>query len=238
MRIKKAVIVAAGLSSRLYPLTKNLPKGLLQVGNEKLLLRSINILKNSGIDKISIVVGFLREKIINSLGKDITYITNPFYKYCNNMGSLWFAKNFVSNDPFIYLHGDIIYDEQILVSTLHHFEKNKNDIELVTDFDFYDEESMKVCVDENNYLIESKKEIDLKKANGEWIGLTYIRNSKTMFKYFESIMFEQGLNFYDTHAFTQMTLDGYKIFCSSTQQKPWIEIDFLKDLKKARELFE
>ncbi len=235
--VKKAVIVAAGLSSRLYPLTTDLPKGLLNVGDKGLLQRSINILKFYGIEDIAVVVGFEKEKIINSLGSQVTYIFNPFYKHCNNMGSLWFAKNFINNEPFIYLHGDIIYNEKIFENSKKHFDLNANDIELVTDFDFFDEESMKVRITDQKYLIESKKEIDLKKAHGEWIGLSFIRRTKILFNYFEKIMFEQGLNFYDTHAFTQMAKDGYKIYCSSTEKHPWVEIDFIYDYQKAKELF-
>lgn len=45
--IKKAVIVAAGSSSRLFPLTLDKPKPLLEVNNKKLIERSIDILKKA-----------------------------------------------------------------------------------------------------------------------------------------------------------------------------------------------
>jgi len=235
--MKKAVIVAAGISSRLYPLTINLPKGLLKIGQISFLQRSINILKENGIEQIAIVVGFEKEKILNSLDGNITYISNPFYKHCNNMGSLWFAKKFIGSDEFVYLHGDIIYKEEIFKNTQNLFEQNSNDIELVTDFNFFDEESMKVRVDNKNYLIESNKQIDLKHASGEWIGLAFTRNPQNLFNCIEKIMFEQGLNFYDTHAFTQLAREGYKVYCSSTENYSWVEVDFIKDYKKAEELF-
>ncbi|MFH1644757.1 MAG: phosphocholine cytidylyltransferase family protein [bacterium] len=235
--VKKAVIVAAGLSSRLYPLTTDIPKGLLEVGSISLLQRSINILKENGIEKIAIVVGFKKNKIVSSLQNSVEYIFNPFYEHCNNMGSLWFAKDFIDNEPFVYLHGDIIYQDVIFKNSKKYFENNLNDIELVTDFDFFDEESMKVRINEKGNLIESKKEIDLAKAHGEWIGLTFVRNPKILFNYIENIMFNEGLNFYDTYAFTQMARDGFKIFCSSTEKQPWVEVDFIHDYKKAKELF-
>lgn len=55
--IKKAVIVAAGLSTRLHPLTKDLPKGLLTVGGETILGRSVRLLRGAGIDEVLLVVG-------------------------------------------------------------------------------------------------------------------------------------------------------------------------------------
>ncbi|HCL56825.1 MAG TPA: hypothetical protein DHW82_07435 [Spirochaetia bacterium] len=237
MEIKKAVIVAAGLSSRLYPLTLERPKGLLPVGGKSLLERSIGILRKNGIEDIAVVVGYKKEMIMEALDSSITYIPNPFYKHCNNLGSLWFARNFVHNDPIVYMHGDIIYDEKIFSQTFQSFLKRKDDIELVTDFTRHDEESMKVRITKENYLIESSKEIPLDKAAGEWTGITYIRNSEAVFKYFSKVLFEEGLNHYDTKAFSEMAADGYKIYCSSTMELPWTEIDFIDDYEKAKSLF-
>lgn len=235
--VNKAVIVAAGMSSRLYPLTSNLPKGLLEVGGKGLLQRSIDTLKSNGINDIAVVVGFNHEKIKAVLGDQVSYILNPFYKECNNMGSLWFAKEFVGDDSFVYLHGDIIYNPKMFIKNLEHFNKNSNDLEFVTDFSFFDEESMKVRVNSEKYLIESSKDIPLDTSSGEWIGITFIRRSKIMFDYFEQVMFKDGLNFYDTYAFTKMATDGYKLFCSSTEETHWVEIDFLKDFERAKQLF-
>lgn len=236
--IKKAVIVAAGLSSRLYPLTLTKPKGLLPVGNQGLLERSIHILRKNNITDIALVVGFEKEQIMQQFGDSVTYICNPFFKQCNNMGSLWFAKAFVNNEPFVHLHGDIIYTEKLFSSSLNHFLSNDNDIELVTDYSYSDEESMKVRCTSDYYLIESNKQIPLAQSAGEWIGITFIRRSQKLFSCMEEIMFDEGLNFYDTHAFTQMAQAGHKIFCPSTNDQPWVEVDFAHDYQKAKELFE
>jgi len=83
--MKKAVIVCAGLSSRLYPLTLEEPKGLLKVGGLSMLDRSIDVLHESGITDVALVVGYCKNKIIDALGNKVSYIENPFYKQCNNM---------------------------------------------------------------------------------------------------------------------------------------------------------
>lgn len=235
--ITKAVIVAAGMSSRLYPLTLETPKGLLPVGGQPMLKRSIEILRKNEIKDIAMVVGYKREMIRETLGNSIQYISNPFYEKCNNMGSMWFSKSFIGNDPFAYLHGDIVYDEAILTETLSHANKNSNDMELVTDFTHTNEEAMKVRVTDDHYLIESNKDIPLTEAKGEWTGIAYVHNVKAAFDYVEKVLFGEGLNFYDTHAFTKMAKDGHKIFCSSTASMPWLEIDFMDDYDRAKELF-
>ncbi len=235
--ITKAVIVAAGKSSRLYPLTLDKPKGLLPVGGQPMLARSVSLLRKCGIVDIGIVVGYRHGMIREALGDSLHYISNPFFEHCNNMGSLWFAKDFIGNDPVAYFHGDIVYDEAILKETIDHAGRNSNDIELVTDFGHTNEEAMKVRVTEDHYLIESNKEIPLNEAAGEWTGMTYINNVKDTLRYFEKVMFNEGLNFYDTHAFTQMAKNGHKLFCSSTRNLPWVEIDFLEDYERAKEMF-
>jgi len=236
--INKAVILAAGLSSRLYPLTLDIPKVLLKVNGTELIKRSITILQENGINDIAIVTGYKRELVMEALGKGVTYLANPFYKHCNNMGSLWFARNFVDNQPFIYLHGDIIYHEDILSSSYAHFKEHNNDLELVTDFSSIDEEAMKVRLTEDNYLVESNKEIPLDEAQGEWTGIAYIRCPEITFNYIEKVLFEESLVYYDTFAFSRMAGDGMKICCTSTEDLPWVEIDFQKDYERAGELFQ
>lgn len=94
MEFNKAIIVAAGLGSRLGDLTKDIPKSLLKIGKDTIIERNINTLKKNGIEDIGIVVGYKKEKIMELLGDGYTYIFNPFYENTNNMASLWFAKIF------------------------------------------------------------------------------------------------------------------------------------------------
>lgn len=99
--IKKAVIVAAGISSRLYPLTKNKPKCLLRIGKETLLDRSLRILRKYGIKEIVIVGGYKYDLLRKQCNKDLIFRLNPFFKVTNNMVSLWFARNDVEGRDFL-----------------------------------------------------------------------------------------------------------------------------------------
>lgn len=236
--LEKAVIVAAGMSTRLYPLTSQLPKGLLEINNEPILARSVRLLKENGIKKIALVIGFEGGKIRKTLGDEVIYLQNPFYSYCNNMGSLWFAKDFVKGDDFVYLHGDLIYDPRILSDSIEHFQKNSDDYQLVTDFENYDQESMKVKVDENNYLLYSNKEIPVDEADGEWIGIAYSRKSEQLFKTMEEILMHVDLNHYDTFAFSLLAGQDYRFLCTPTDKLPWVEIDYPEDFQRAKELFQ
>ncbi|MFJ7735976.1 NTP transferase domain-containing protein [Lysinibacillus sp. NPDC097287] len=236
--MKTAVIVAAGLSSRLYPLTEQTPKCLLSLGKEKILERNLRILKANGIEKVLIVTGFKKHLIENVIEDRDTVKTvfNPYYKYCNNMGSLYAVKETLNAEPFLYLHGDVVFTEELMTEFITKINV-KADIDLAVDFKPTDEEAMKVRINSNKQLIESDKEIPLHESAGEWIGLAAINNPKVVFEYIEDALVDEKLTVYDTYAFTKMANDGREIRCLSIDEQNWVEIDFIEDYEKAKEMF-
>lgn len=234
--MKTAVIVAAGLSSRLYPLTEKMPKCLLPMGKEKIIERNLRILKANGIEQIIIVTGYKKHLIEEVVSEHATTIFNPYYKYCNNMGSLYAAKPLLNDEPFLYLHGDVVYTEQLMKDFLANV-NTQHTIDLAVDFKDTDEEAMKVRVDATNKLIESNKEIPLHESAGEWIGLAAINSPKVVFDYIEQALAEEHLTVYDTFAFSNLAKDGYPIQCTSIKGENWFEIDFIEDYNNAKELF-
>lgn len=234
--MKTAVIVAAGLSSRLYPLTEKMPKCLLPLGDEKIIERNLRILKSNGLEKIVIVTGYKKQLIEETVKDQAITVFNPYFKHCNNMGSLYTVKHILNDEPFLYLHGDVVFSEKLIQDFLENIELN-NTIDLAVDFKPTDEEAMKVRVDENNQLIESNKEIPLDDSAGEWIGLAAINNSRKVFEYIEEALVEEHLNVYDTYAFSNLAKDNYVIQCRSINNENWVEIDFLEDYQYAKDLF-
>ena len=57
----RAIILAAGLGTRLRPMTDNTPKALIKVNDKPLVEYQIEYLKEKGIDEIIVVVGYLHE---------------------------------------------------------------------------------------------------------------------------------------------------------------------------------
>lgn len=235
MKLDKAVIVAAGLSSRLYPLTAETPKALLPIGNESMLARSIRLLRACGISRVAVVVGYQGSKI-GGLA-EIELIANPFYRYCNNMGSLFMARHFVGDEAVVYLHGDLVYTEAMLGEFLKAARTPGDScLDLLTAFGHVDEEAMKVTVDSANRLIESNKAIPLGEAAGEWTGIAVIHRPRVVFGEIESHLMGGGLTNYDTAAFTTLAA-RHKVRCIPANDDPWKEIDTLEDLEAARAAF-
>ena len=229
----KAVIVAAGISSRLYPLTKELPKCLLKVGGKTLIHRSVETLVDHGIDDICVVVGFQSEKLIEHLGTDLEFINNTDYENNNNMASLGFAKNFVNNKPFIYLHSDLLFHPEIITN----LEPEHNDNLHMVDRTSNDQEAMKVLVNDGLY-VRSNKDIALDQSYGEWLGISKFSSdtSKRLFQVIDELLSENNAMSYDTSAFNRLADAGEVMPVKDVDGLPWIEIDFHDDLHIAKEV--
>lgn len=232
--IRKAVIVAAGLSSRLYPLTANCPKSLLSLGGESLLARSVRLLRSNGIADVAVVVGYRAQMIRDAVGNEVKCIPNPFYMHCNNMGSLWMAKDFVGADPFVYLHGDLIYGDTMLREFLRATVSSTASIDLLTAFGPVDDEAMKVRVEPSGRLIESGKTIPVRDAQGEWTGIAAVHRPAIVFAQMERHLMLDGLSDYDTAAFTSLVSSGEEVRCLPSSGEPWKEIDTIADWESAQ----
>lgn len=94
----KAIIIAAGLGKRLAPLTNDVPKCLLPVGETTILANTIDLLRSNGVIDIAIVVGYCADKIQIP---DIKYYYNDDYQNNNILHSLMYAKNFMDDEVII-----------------------------------------------------------------------------------------------------------------------------------------
>ena len=114
-RVKKAIIMAAGLGSRLRPITLHTPKPLINVNGQRIIDTIICALRDNGIDEIHIVVGYKKE-CFDTLLKEYTgidLIENPYYDISNNVSSLYVAREYL--DDCIILDGDqMIYNPDVL----------------------------------------------------------------------------------------------------------------------------
>ena len=227
----KAVIVAAGAGHRLRPITNDIPKCFLPVGDCPLIEYSLEALKRCGIKQIALVVGYMKVEFPARLGNGYEFIFNPFYATTNDMTSLWFAKEFVRDSDFVYLHSDLLYHPDILAMTV----ASRAEIALAVEETVCDEEMMKVRVDGLD-LLESGKDVPLGEAFGEWTGIAKFTRIgwQRYLPRIEQLLAEGQFNSYDTVAMNRLVQQERIIQIVPFQGLPFIEIDYPEDLEKAR----
>lgn len=113
--VKRAIIMAAGIGNRMHPVTITTPKPLVTVQGRRMIDTVIQALHKNGITEIYVVAGYKKEQFY-CLEKEypgVKIIENPYYNTCNNISSLYMARDYIGDT--IILDGDqIIYNEKIL----------------------------------------------------------------------------------------------------------------------------
>lgn len=114
-RVKRAIIMAAGIGKRMQPLTLQIPKPLVKVNGIRMIDTVVQGLQSQGISEIYVVAGYLKEQFYD-LEKEypgLKVLENPYYSRCNNISSLYVAREYISDA--IILDGDqIIYNKEVL----------------------------------------------------------------------------------------------------------------------------
>lgn len=238
----KAIILAAGIGSRIRPLTDNSPKCLLEVGNNIILEMMISHIQDCGINEIVFVVGYLQEKIKDYVKKqfpelDSHFITNERYSETNTGYSLMLSKDWIGNSTFIKFDSDVVFDKKILMQLIECEYENC----LCIDKNIHlDSEEIKVIIDKQNRVIKASKTVNPKDAIGESIGIEKIsgETAKLLFAELEQMMEdEQNHQEYYEGAYERLINKFVPFYALDISGFKWAEIDTQKDFVMAENIF-
>jgi len=117
-RVTTALMLAAGMGSRLRPHTEKIPKCLVEVAGKPLLAHAMEALEAQGFRRFVIITGYRHELIEEFLERfdtqlDVETVFNERYDSTNNIYTLWFAGKFV-DEPFLLLESDLIFEPDVL----------------------------------------------------------------------------------------------------------------------------
>lgn len=235
--IEKAVILNAGLGSRLSPLTKEIPKCLTEINGRTILENQLGVLAERKIKEAVIVIGYLGEKIKERFGAyykslRITYIENKDYEITGTAKSLYLARKHLK-EGCIVIEGDIYFENEI--------------------FNYFDLSGEKTChiaslhKNEDGCIIEKEGDSDVVKnifitkspfsLEGDYYksaGITIVSPD-----YGEELV--KGLkkskdNEYKDIVMGQIT-DKAESMCCIVKSNTWHEIDTMYDLHSADRFF-
>ena len=103
--MKQSIILAAGLGSRLKEITKVTPKSLIEINEQPILERNIEFMIDAGIEKIIIVLGYMKDKFLYLKEKypqiKIEFVFNDKYKEYNTIYSMYLVKEYFNHDSFV-----------------------------------------------------------------------------------------------------------------------------------------
>lgn len=231
----RTVILAAGIGSRLNPITIEVPKCMVEVNGIKIIDRQIQNLYMNEIKDIAVITGYKSEILQDYINKRYPFvqcIENRRYLETNNMYSLFLAKDYIKDCDFLLMNADVYFDANIITGMLRQPDKNI----IACDTNQYLVESMKITVEKSIKHISkliSKEEyyaisIDIYKISAE--------AGRTLFKEItETIMEKKNKNLWTEVAIDKI-LDK-EVFMPHIIKGRWLEIDDHDDLAQASVIF-
>ncbi|WP_195415861.1 phosphocholine cytidylyltransferase family protein [Enterocloster citroniae] len=232
----KALILAAGLGTRLAPITNDKPKSLVPVNGTPILLKQIDNLYKNGVTDITIVSGYkaeILENAVHGLYPEINIIQSVNYSTTNNMYSAYMAKDVVGGNKFLMMNADVFYDASVITTLLANKEPNA----IVTDIGTYIQESMKV-VEKDGRIVAISKQVTPEDALGSSIDVYKfsVEGGNAFFaKCTEYIEDKKELKMWSEVALNDIL--AQIVFKACPLEGRWVEIDNHDDLEAAEKLF-
>jgi choline kinase len=233
----KAIIMVAGIGSRLTKKVKHLPKCLLAFGGETILARNVRLLKSNGIKDIIVVAGYRAGLVQEEIGESVNFIMNPFFRVTNSLASLWFVLNYFDlYDDLIVFNGDVVYEEGILHKAL----EAKNSPTMLIDTSVIENADYRLKI-QNDYIINQGKELSNEETSGEYVGIAKLG------KDFVPIYLSRVKDFVEKQEKYNMWWEEalfairdefkMKIYVADVNGLFWAEADYVEDIERIEKWF-
>lgn len=230
MSVTKAIILAAGVGSRLRPLTDDRPKCLLEVGGRMLVDHQVDALRRYGITDVVVVVGYHGDRIRQHLRDRVRYLDNERYRRTNSLYSLWLAREELLSGALI-LNSDVLAPPLLFERLL--LAPAPNAI-LVERGEAFEAEDMKVMLN-GWHVVDFGKDLPPARAHAHNVGVAKFSGEGAfrLADCLERLVATGHENDWAPVAFREFA-SHWPLTAVATDGLPWIEIDYLEDLARAR----
>lgn len=234
------------MGRRLGKLTANDTKCMVRLGGVPIIDRMISQIISNGINKITLVVGYKADHLIEHLsgrfpGVEIGFIRNTIYDKTNNIYSLSLAKDLLMEDDTILLESDLVFEDGILEKILGN---DYPDLALVDKYESWMDGTV-VKLGEDNTIVNfiSKKAFDFGEADKYYKTVNIYKFSKSFSRgkyvpFLEAYCKSLGNNEYYEQVLKVISLlDNPQLKALMLDGEKWYEIDDIQDLDIAEALF-
>jgi len=228
--LNKAIVLAAGVGSRLRPLTDGRPKCLLEVGGRTILDRQLDDLRHCGVTDVVAVVGYCSDQIRARYGETIRYIDNARYNQTNSLYSLWLARQELVSGALI-LNSDVLAPRRLFERLLA---SPAPDAILVELGNAFEPEDMKVRLN-GRRVVDFGKHLAPEHSHAHNVGVAKFSTEGAcgLGECLELLVMSGHENDWAPTAFREFAIK-WPLMAVDTDGLPWIEIDFVEDLTRAR----
>ena len=224
----KAIIMAAGIGSRLVNISGNRPKCLIEMDGISLISRSVSLLASRGITDISVITGYKCELVQQELQSRVNYLHNPYFEVTNSIASLWLAKDLL-HDDVILMNADLYYEASVLDTAL----AQKGNAVMLSDATRIDDADFRFGV-LGNRILKTGNQLTNLETDCEYVGIVRIDKSfVNRFRKRLEVMIKSGdfKNWWEgvLYAFIE---DGIAITHKDVEGAFWSEVDDLEDYNR------
>ena len=236
------LILAAGAGRRLRPYTDTLPKALVPLDDERSVMDlTLKNFAEVGLTDVAIIIGYAAQQVEmrkaaleERYGVNIELVFNDKAEEWNNAYSLWCARDVLRSGAII-ANGDTIHpvsvEQLLLANASDQITLSLDNVKSLAD------EEMKVQLDSTGAVTLITKLMEPETAAGEYIGVAHIPGTMAdQLADALSATFQRDPNLYYEDGFQELVNRGVRIATAPIGQVPWIEVDTLEDLAKAREI--
>ena len=236
------LILAAGAGRRLRPYTDTLPKALVPLDDSRSVMDlTLKNFAEAGLNDVAIIIGYAadqvrirQQELQERYGVNLELVFNDKAEEWNNAYSLWCARDVLKAGAII-ANGDTIHpvsvEELLKAQSDAHITLSLDNVKKLAD------EEMKVQLNDLGGVKLITKLMDPVTASGEYIGVARIPgNLADDLADALKATFERDPNLYYEDGFQEMVARGAHIATVAIGDVPWIEVDTLEDLARAREI--
>ncbi len=245
---RKAIILVAGMGTRLKPRTDNTHKCLTEVNGCKILVNALTQLKNNSVDETILVVGYLSKQIIDVIGDSfngmkISYTTNDLYSVTNTSYSILLGLREVKEYEELYvLEGDVFFEKTLLSRLVNSEYKNATVIEkynptldgsmVEIGSDGFVKDWVHKKERYEGFTVEDKyKTVNIHKYSYEFVNKILLPQTE------KSVIDFAGKEPLENIMMRIVRSDGKQIYGFNTEDDKWFEIDDENDLRIAESIF-